>query len=179
MCVFYIHKREYLYFTYISQPPLQHLHLPKPREVEFTARMIATTFQAVHASEQSADSGLPWLPPWTLPAQAFAFASASVSTVFVCVFLMFVLPSAAKIAFKIIRKILYFLWKCYLLGYFLHRGYLFEQGTGRKGQIPKWLNLFWESFWSQSEHRDPSRKTWFLRLPTQRPKSGILAPKGP
>ena len=51
----------------------------KQQQVEFTTKVIATTFQLVLASEPSSRRGLQWFPPWTLPAEASASASPSVS----------------------------------------------------------------------------------------------------
>ena len=51
----------------------------RQQQVEFTAKIIATTFQIVLASEHVSESGLQLFPPWTLPAETSAPASPSVS----------------------------------------------------------------------------------------------------
>ena len=80
---------------------------------------------------------------------------------------------------KNMRKLWYFLWKMLLLGYFSRRGVPFGKGSQKGAKILLDSLHFLEPFSSQSEHRDPSKKTWNFRLSPKRPISGIWAPRGP
>ena len=66
-----------------------------------------------------------------------------------------------------------------LLGYFSRRGVPSGKGSQKGVNILKHYHHFLEPFSSQSEHRDPSKKTWNFRLSPKRPKSGTWAPRVP
>ena len=66
-----------------------------------------------------------------------------------------------------------------LLGYFSRRGVPSGKGSQKGVKILNDSLHFLEQFSSQSEHRDPSKKTWNFRLSPKRPKSGIWAPRVP
>ena len=72
-----------------------------------------------------------------------------------------------------------FWWKMLLLGYFSRRGVPSGKGSQKGVKILRHSHHFLEPFSSQSEHRDPSKKTWNFRLSPKRPKSGIWAPRVP
>ena len=57
------------------------------------------------------------------------------------------------------------------------RGYLFEQGTKKGRKLQKKNISFLESFWSQSEHRGPSKKNDFLDCPQNDPKAAFWRPR--
>ena len=117
-----------------------------------------------------------WFAPWNWPAGLSALSEHSVF--FIC------FSCADRLehpAYKTTHmgKLWYFSWKMLLLGYFSRRGVPFGKGSQKGVKILNDSLQFLEPFLSQSEHRDPSKKTWNFRLSPKRPKSGIWAPRVP
>ena len=125
-----------------------------------------------------------WFAPWTWPAGYLLDSANHCQHCLNSVFFLYVSHVCIALNIQHIMQNTWgnygiFWWKMLLLGYFSRRGVPSGKGyqKGPKKLIHELIIL--EPFSSQSEHRDPSKKTWNFRLSPKRPKSSTWAPRVP